>query len=107
VYRYARSARLELPLRFLEHHVERVVFEQLDRIELRIEQARNRIRLRQRLADERKRRREANAVPQRDALEVRERLARLDVLEGPPVVARQLPAELVLEAGLVGAEHRE
>ena len=43
-------------------------------------------------------------MPERDALEVGERLAGADARERAPVVARELAAQLVDEAGLVGRE---
>ena len=100
-------ARLEPLLRLRANHVEAVLGEQLDRVELGIEQPRDRVRLRQRLADERERRRQPDSVAERQTLEIGERLSRANRLQRAPVVARQLPAKLVLEARLVGVERRE
>ena len=79
----------------------------LHRVELGVEQPRDRVRLRQRLADERERRRQPDPVAERDPLQIGERLAGADRLQRAPVVARQLPAQLVDEARLVGVERRE
>ena len=44
---------------------------------------------------------------ERDPLQVGERLTGADPRERPPVVAGQLPPQLVLEARLVGVERRQ
>ena len=98
---------LEPPLRLLQHHLEPVLLEQLDRVELGVERARDRVGLRERLADEREARRQADPVRERDPLQVGERLAGADPGERTPVVARELPPQLVLEARLVGLERRQ
>ena len=71
-----------------------------------MEDACDRVRLGEGLPDEREARRQADAVFERDALQIRERLAGLDLRERPPVVAGQLAPDVLQEAGLVGAEAR-
>ena len=63
--------------------------------------------LRERLADERERRRQRDPVLQREPLQVGETLARLDVGERTPVVARQLAAQVVHEARFVRLHRRQ
>jgi hypothetical protein len=87
-----------------QHHLEGVLLHQLDRVELRIEHSRDRIRLRERLADEREGRRQADAVLEGDALQVGERLTGANGRERPPVVPRELTPQFLDEARLVGAE---
>ena len=68
---------------------------------------RDRVRLRERLPDEGEARRQPDSVAQRDPLEIGERLAGRDRLQRAPVVPRQLTAELMQEARLVGVEGRQ
>src|SRR3954469_2783806 len=62
--------RLEPPLALAQHHLGVVFLEQRDRVELRIQHPCDRVRLGERLANERERRRESDPVLERDALEV-------------------------------------
>ena len=98
--------RLESPLGLAQHHDERVLLDERHRVERRVEDARDRVGLGKRLADEREGRRQSDPVANRDPLEVGERVAGADLGERPPVVARQLPPQLVDEAGLVRADRR-
>jgi hypothetical protein len=93
--------RLEVVLGLGQHQAARLVFEQGDRIELRVERAGDRVGLRERLADERERRRQTNSVAQADPLEVGERLPGPDGSKRAPVVTRELAPKLVYECGLV------
>ena len=99
--------RLHARLGLGDHQLERLLFDQRDRVELRVERARDRVRLGEGLADESEARGQADAVGQADALEVRERLSGADPGEWAPVVARQLPPQLVDEARLVRLEGRQ
>ena len=98
-----QAVRLEPPLCLDHHHLERLLLEQRDRIEIRVEDARNRIRLRERLADECEGRRQRDAVVDGDPLKVGESLARADREEGAPVEARQLASHVLDEPRLIGA----
>jgi hypothetical protein len=91
----------EVALGLGQHQAARLVFEQGDRIKLRVERAGDRVGLRERLADERERRRQANSVAQADPLEVGERLPGPDGGKRAPVVARELAPKLVCESGPV------
>jgi hypothetical protein len=72
-----------------------------------MQRPRHRVGLRKRLPHERERRRQADAVAQRDSLQVAERLAGTDVLQRPPVVARELAPDVVHEGRLVGRKRRQ
>jgi hypothetical protein len=93
--------RLEVALGLGQHQAARLVFEQGDRIELRVERAGDRVGLRERLADERERRRQTNSIAQADPLEVGERVPGPDGSKRAPVVTRELAPKLVCECGLV------
>ena len=73
--------RLEAALGLLRHHGPPLAAQHLDRVERRIERARDALGLRERLADERERRRQRDAVLQAEPLQVGERLARPDPFE--------------------------
>lgn len=88
---------LEPPLRLLQHHLDAVLFEQLDRVEVRVERAGDRVGLGERLADESEARRQADPVREGDPLQVGESLARADPGERAPVVARELLRALAVE----------
>ena len=96
--------RLERPLGLPEHHLDAVLLEQRDRVELGIEGTRDGVRLRKCLSDECEPGRQRDPVLERHPLQVGQRLARLDPRERPPVVTGELPAEVVDETGLVGGE---
>src|SRR5207237_893444 len=94
------------PRALAEHHLERVLLEQRDRVELRIQNTCDRVGLRQRLPDQREGRRQRDAVVEGDALQIRQSLPGLDLRQRPPVVARQLAAKLLDEPRFVGVETR-
>ena len=99
--------RLHARLGLGDHQLERLLLDQRDRVERRVERASDRVRLRKGLADESEAGGQPDAVHEADALQVRERLPRADSRERAPVVARQLAPQLVDEARLVRLEGRQ
>ena len=98
--------RLEAPLALMQHYLEGVLLEQRNRVELWMQHARDRVRLRERLPHEREAGRQRDPILERDPLKVRECLAGADPGQRSPVVTRQLPPKLLDESWLVGAEAR-
>ena len=95
--------RLEPVLGLARHHLERLLLDQRDGVELRVEAPRDRVGLRERLAHQRERGREPDVPPDRRPLQVGECLTRLDRRERAVVEARQLAPDVLHEARLVGA----
>ena len=102
-----QAVRLEPPFGLDHHHVEGLLLHQRDRIQLGREDARDRVRLCERLSDEGEARRQGNVVLERDPLQIGERLACADARERPPVEARELATHLVHERRLIGVPARQ
>src|SRR5881275_1877540 len=73
-----QSVRLEPAPDLARHYLEGLLLDQRDRVELGVEQPGDRIRLRERLADERERRREPDVAPDGGPLQIGEGLTGLD-----------------------------